>query len=121
MLNEYMVNSADLTSVANAIREKGKINEQLIFPDGFVTAIEDIKSGADLNFEVVGGMIQPSDPKENTIWVNTPNEITEWSFSPTEPTEPTDGMIWFETSESGHVPFNALKENAIIVKPFKAR
>ena len=33
-----------------------------------------------LNFEIVGGTTQPSNPKENTIWVNTDQEITNWLF-----------------------------------------
>lgn len=36
--------------------------------------------GMELNFEVVGGAIQPSNPKENTIWVNIDAEITRWDF-----------------------------------------
>jgi hypothetical protein len=56
---EYLTNSTDLTKVADAIRAKGGTTEQLIYPDGFVTAIEDIPTGgtpseppaeADINF-----------------------------------------------------------------------
>ena len=56
---EYLTNSTDLTKVANAIRAKGGTTEQLIYPDGFVTAIENIPTGdtpseppmeADINF-----------------------------------------------------------------------
>lgn len=56
---EYLTNSTDLTKVANAIRAKGGTSEQLIYPDGFVTAIENIPTGgtpseppaeADINF-----------------------------------------------------------------------
>lgn len=45
MSNEYLVNSDDLTGVADAIREKGGTNEQLVFPSGFVSAIENITCG----------------------------------------------------------------------------
>lgn len=45
MANEYFVNSADLTSVADAIRTKGETTKQIVFPDGFVTAIMAIQSG----------------------------------------------------------------------------
>ena len=38
-----------------------------------------------LNFNVVGGTSAPSNPKENTIWVNTDREITSWHFGPEEP------------------------------------
>ena len=38
----YKVSSADLTSVADAIRAKSGTSEPLIYPDGFVSAIENI-------------------------------------------------------------------------------
>lgn len=38
-----------------------------------------------LNFKVVGGTSAPSNPKENTIWVNCSLNITSWDFSATEP------------------------------------
>ena len=40
--------------------------------------------GAPLNFKVVGGT-KPSNPKENTIWVNTDAEITGWQFASDDP------------------------------------
>lgn len=42
------VDEASITSVANAIRAKGGTSAGLEFPDGFVTAISNIKEGADL-------------------------------------------------------------------------
>lgn len=42
-------------------------------------------SSAGLNFKVVGGTVQPNNPSENTIWVNTENEITGWYFSIDDP------------------------------------
>ena len=56
MANEYSVNQSDLVSVANAIREKGSTSETLMFPSGFVSAIQAIQSGGggaipkDVNF-----------------------------------------------------------------------
>lgn len=44
-MSEYIVDSADLTSVANAIRTKGGTSAQLAFPAGFVSAIENISGG----------------------------------------------------------------------------
>lgn len=38
-------------------------------------------SGTELNFEIVGGTTQPSNPTENTIWVNTDTPITKYYFS----------------------------------------
>ena len=80
-------------------------------------------SGASLNFEVVGGTTAPSNPKENTIWVNTETAIGEWQFSATEPTIKADGTalqagdVWIKTGEAGTVKLNALKKNSIIIYP----
>jgi hypothetical protein len=45
--------------------------------------------GSSLNFTVVGGTTEPANPKENTIWVNTDQEITGWCFSAKEPNDRT--------------------------------
>lgn len=45
MANEYLVNSADLTAVADAIRTKGGTSDTLAFPGGFVEAVEAIQAG----------------------------------------------------------------------------
>ena len=47
MANEYSVNALDLTSVADAIRDKSGAVEQFAFPTDFVTAIQNIKTGID--------------------------------------------------------------------------
>ncbi len=121
MANEYAVNQSDLTSVANAIREKGETSEQLVFPSGFVTAIQDITVGADLNFEVVGGTSRPSSPNPNTIWINTSTAITEWAFSAEEPASPVPGMVWIGVSNTSGVSFNALKDSTLYVYPIDAK
>ena len=42
---EYLTNTTDLTKVAAAIREKGGTSDLLVYPDGFVTAIQAIETG----------------------------------------------------------------------------
>ena len=42
---EYLTNTTDLTKVASAIRAKGGQTGQLVYPDGFVTAIQAIETG----------------------------------------------------------------------------
>lgn len=44
-MSEYLVDSQDLTSVANAIRTKGETQAQLTFPSGFISAISNISTG----------------------------------------------------------------------------
>ena len=45
LMAEYLTNTTDLTSVANAIRAKGGTTELLTYPDEFVTAIQAISLG----------------------------------------------------------------------------
>lgn len=42
---EYLTNTTDLTAVANAIRAKGGTTTPLVYPNGFVDAISNIKAG----------------------------------------------------------------------------
>ena len=54
---EYLTNTTDLTKVASAIREKGGTSDLLVYPDGFVTAIQAIQAGGGTSgsqTEVVG-------------------------------------------------------------------
>lgn len=78
-------------------------------------------SGIGLNFEIVGGTTQPTNPKENTIWVNTDVEISGWIFSVTEPESPVEGMVWNAIGTSSTTDFNALKNNGIQVYPISAK
>ena len=47
MSNEYLVKGSDLTSIADAIREKSGSSSSFVFPDGFVEAVEGLGSGID--------------------------------------------------------------------------
>ena len=49
---EYLTNTTDLTKVASAIREKGGTSASLVYPDGFVTAIQAIQTGTKLQIIV---------------------------------------------------------------------
>ena len=49
---EFLTNTTDLTKVASAIREKGGTSDPLVYPDGFVTAIQDIQTGTELQIIV---------------------------------------------------------------------
>ena len=77
--------------------------------------------GAGVNFKVVGGVTQPTDPSENTIWVNTSVDISGWVFSASEPAEPVEGLAWLETGAYSNVEFNALKKGDIRVYPLAAK
>ena len=49
---EYLTSTTDLTKVAAAIREKGGTSDPLVYPDGFVTAIQAIQTGTELKIVV---------------------------------------------------------------------
>ena len=46
---DYLTTDTELTSVANAIRTKGGTSAQLVYPAGFVSAIEGISTGTDVS------------------------------------------------------------------------
>lgn len=52
---EYLTNTADLTAVADAIRAKGGTAAQLVYPAGFVSAIQAIQTGTPLQIVVTTG------------------------------------------------------------------
>lgn len=49
---EYLTNTTDLTKVASAIREKGGTSDPLVYPGGFVTAIQAIQTGTEMKIVV---------------------------------------------------------------------
>lgn len=61
---EYLTNDADLKKVADAIRAKGETSAKLVYPDGFVSAIQNISSS------------KPEQEKSVTITTNGLTEIT---------------------------------------------
>lgn len=77
--------------------------------------------GASLNFKVVSGTTAPSNPSENTIWVNTDKEITGYYFSATQPKNMVEGEVWILTGTFSPVEFNAMKKNGIQVYPCSAK
>lgn len=79
------------------------------------------KSGS-LNFEIIGGTTEPTNPSENMIWINTDAEITCWIFDLTQPTSPTEGMVWIHTGTDDLGVFNAATDgNALYVYPISAQ
>lgn len=77
--------------------------------------------GATMNFKVVGGTTAPSNPKENTIWINTATPITSYVFSATEPSSAEEGMVWISVGAASNVAFSATKKNPIMVYPLYAK
>lgn len=76
--------------------------------------------GAPLNYKVVGGTSAPSNPKENTIWVNTSTAIKDYFFNPIQPGG-VEGRVWIKIGTESSVAFNALKKNWLSVCPISAK
>lgn len=72
------------------------------------------RGGGGLNLKVVGGTTKPTNPRENTIWVNTSVAITGYVLSPTKPGTGTEGQVWLQTANSG-VEINVGKRNAVLL------
>lgn len=70
--------------------------------------------GGGLNLKVVGGATQPTNPRENTIWLNTTTAITGYALSPTQPQTGTEGLVWLKTADTG-VEINVGKKNAVLL------
>lgn len=76
--------------------------------------------GAALNFKVVGGAVEPSNPKENTIWVNTDVPIPEWMFSAEQPDFALDSSVYGITSDENKTLYTLSGRNYIKVNAGKA-
>lgn len=48
-MSDYITNDTELTSIADAIRTKGGTSASLVYPSGFISAIEAIPTGATIN------------------------------------------------------------------------
>lgn len=115
MASRLFVYDDELTSIANAIREKNGTSEELAFPAGFVSSIQAIKAGNGSNITVVGGTTQPENPEINTIWVNTDMEIGKWYATPDEPTSPEEGDVWMHLKASSF-SVEIAEENSMVIE-----
>lgn len=76
-----------------------------------------------LNFKVVGGMKQPTNPKENMIWVETGVDIPMWRFSSDKPASAEEGAVLITIGTSSDLSFNAIKSKSgiLMVYPIEAK
>ena len=56
----YLTTDVELTSIADAIREKGGTNDSLTYPAGFVSAIEAISTGGGESHSVQISLVNPA-------------------------------------------------------------
>lgn len=81
---EYLIKDTTLTEIADAVRVKTKKTDPILVSN-IADEILGMSGDADLNFEIIGGTSAPSNPKENTIWVDTNIPIPGYLFSATDP------------------------------------
>lgn len=83
-LSERLTNVVDLTAVANAIRSKGGTTDPLVYPDGFVTAINNIQAGSG-SIDIKANELTPDcyfcDKDNRTAYLDFSNVITGKYFS----------------------------------------
>ena len=90
---EYLTNTTDLTKVASAIREKVGTSAPLVYPDGFVSAVQAIQTGTELQIIVTvesgatvtatKGSLSVSGTSVNGTCTLTVPETGTWSVSAT--------------------------------------
>ena len=90
---ELLTNTTDLTKVAAAIREKGGTSDPLVYPDGFVMAIQAIQTGTELQIIVTvesgatvtatKGSLSVSGTSVNGTCTLTVPEAGKWSVTAT--------------------------------------
>lgn len=88
-MSEYLVNSYDLVSVADAIRERAQTSDQLVFPGGFVTAIAGMETGK------TGATLTVTTPAEGITVTVTKGELSYTK------TTGADGTAVFSGLETG--------------------
>ena len=117
---EYLTNTTDLTSVANAIRAKGGTTELLTYPDEFVTAIQAIQTGTKLQIiaSVTSGAIVTATKGSLSVSGTSVNgtctlvvpEAGTWSVTATLNGETSNTMNVF-VKDSYALTLNFLKDN----------
>ena len=117
---EYLVQDTELIEIANAIRNKTGKTEPIAF-EKIAGEIASIEIGGGVNFKIIGGTTQPTNPTENTIWINTSTEIPTYVFSVEQPESPLEGIIWIRTTTDSPVEFNALAEGILWIYPDSAK
>lgn len=123
---------ADMAAVANAIRSKGGTSDKLAFPNGMISAISNISTGVELDFDVVAyaseEALLAAVPAENTIGVITTTDISGWAMGdyPDPSWEMSEGFLYINIKASSYgssdLDFGLLKKgNEICIAPISAK
>ena len=101
--NIYISTGADMVSVANKIRDKAGVSDGLIFPDGWIEAIERIKTGS--------GGITPSGNKAITATTSTQTGIDVRNYA-TVSVAPTPSETKSVTTNGDVTPSSGITRKA---------
>ena len=96
MAEQYIANADDLIAVADAIRTKSGATGRLNFPDGFVSAIEEITGGGDKGLKATAGAFTLSGDINDYVLTHGLGEVPEFFMF---------GMANHHTSFYGHKYF----------------
>ena len=115
MANEYTVNAADLTAVADAIRAKTGTSEGLSFPDGFAAAIAGISTGT----QVASGSVNVSQSWLDSMTI-TPGFIVKnicfaVAYNTSTGTKSRGGGMYIDGVKSGDIESITSDESQTIV------
>jgi hypothetical protein len=86
----YVVSDASLTAIADAIREKGDTTDPLTFPDGFATAIGNIKTGGSAS--VAEKAVNFRDYDGTCVYSYTADEFAALTAMPDNPDHSHDAI-----------------------------
>lgn len=109
-----------------AIGNKGGTVPSSKVSDNLVSSINSIPKGMQLNFDVIAyatlDALMAAAPAANTIGVVTSTPVTGWIFSKEQPTNMSDGMVWFPVKTNSYISFEALQgDNSIMLYPLFAK
>lgn len=110
--NEYLVDGADMTTVADAIRAKGGTTAPLSFPEGMAEAVRDIPSGGtDISLGIAGATVGQI---AKITAVDTNGKPTKWE--PVDMAGGGGGETWEKIAE---IDFDVDAANDVSVWEYK--
>lgn len=58
-------------------------------------------NGGSAGLQVVTGLTEPGNPRENMVWVKSDKAGRKYVFAAAEPGSPAEGLIWFRATSAG--------------------
>lgn len=58
-------------------------------------------NGGSAGWQVVSGLTEPGNPRENMVWVKSDKAGRKYVFAASEPGSPAEGLIWFRATAAG--------------------